>query len=66
MYLGSTIFYLLTTIALGSLWALMPALLVIPMLVARIIDEEALLRQELPGYNEYTAKVRYRLLPGIW
>ena len=66
MYLGSTIFYLFTPIALGSLWALMPALLVIPMLVARIIDEEALLRQELPGYNEYTAKVRYRLLPGIW
>ena len=35
-------------------------------IVFRIIDEEKLLKSELKGYNEYTQKVKYRLIPFVW
>ncbi len=53
-------------LALGSWWALAFIVLVIPGLVWRILDEEKLLKKDLPGYVEYTQKVRYRLVPYIW
>ena len=34
--------------------------------VARIIDEEKVLHQDLAGYHEYAQKVHYRLVPGVW
>ena len=53
--------------ALGSLWGLVVvALLFPPVLVARILDEEKALIDELAGYGEYTRQVRYRLVPGVW
>lgn len=66
MYVGVIVMYLASPIALGSYWALLPALLMVPVLVVRILDEEALLRRELPGYVDYTERVRYRLVPGVW
>lgn len=66
MYLGAIVMYLAGPIALGSYWALLPALLLPVVLAARILDEERLLVEELPGYREYTAKTRYRLIPGLW
>jgi protein-S-isoprenylcysteine O-methyltransferase Ste14 len=66
MYSGITLLYLASPVALGSYWALLPALLIIPILVARIRNEEVVLRRDLPGYSAYTQKVKYRLLPGIW
>jgi protein-S-isoprenylcysteine O-methyltransferase Ste14 len=33
---------------------------------ARIEDEEKMLREELAGYDEYTHRVHYRLVPGVW
>jgi protein-S-isoprenylcysteine O-methyltransferase Ste14 len=66
MYLGTSIMWLATPIALGSYWAL-PVFLLLPIvLVYRIMNEEEVLLRELPGYREYTHKVRYRLIPGIW
>jgi len=66
MYLGTSIMWLATPIALGSYWAL-PVFLILPLvLVYRIMNEEEVLLRELPGYREYTQKVRYRLIPGIW
>jgi protein-S-isoprenylcysteine O-methyltransferase Ste14 len=66
MYLGTSIMWLATPIALGSYWAL-PVFLILPIvLVYRIRNEEEVLLRELPGYREYTQKVRYRLIPGIW
>jgi protein-S-isoprenylcysteine O-methyltransferase Ste14 len=53
-------------LALGSLWALIPAILLCPLLVLRTIWEDRTLRNELPGYEEYAKRVRYRLIPGIW
>ena len=44
----------------------MPFLLVIPVLVKRIRNEEQVLEAGLPGYRAYTCQVKYRLLPGIW
>ena len=66
MYAGVIVMYLASPLALGSYWAILPAALVIPLLTARIINEEQVLLRDLPGYAEYRQKVKYRLLPGIW
>jgi len=66
MYLGTSIMFLATPIALGSYWAL-PVFFILPIVLAcRIINEEEVLLRELPGYREYMQNVRYRLIPGIW
>jgi protein-S-isoprenylcysteine O-methyltransferase Ste14 len=66
MYTGSTLLYLFSPLALGSYWAMIPALFIIPVLVARILNEEKVLVNQLKGYAEYRKKTRYRLMPGIW
>jgi len=66
MYLGVSLMYILSPLALGSYWATIPSLLIIPLLVARIRNEESVLGSELKGYKEYMQKTKYRLLPGIW
>lgn len=66
MYVGVILMYGLSPLALGSYWAIIPALAIIPILVARITNEENLLREELKGYNDYILKTKYRLIPGIW
>lgn len=66
MYVGTLVMMLGTPLALDSYWGLVliaPALLI---LALRITDEEKALRQELDGYEEYTHKVHYRLVPGVW
>jgi protein-S-isoprenylcysteine O-methyltransferase Ste14 len=65
-YVGFTIASLGTPLALGSLWALIPAALAVIALVVRTALEDRTLHEELPGYAEYATRVRYRLLPGIW
>ncbi|NTV36048.1 MAG: isoprenylcysteine carboxylmethyltransferase family protein [Anaerolineaceae bacterium] len=66
MYLGVLLVCISLPLALGSYWALLPALLIIPVLVARIKNEESVLVRELNGYPEYLLKIKYRLIPGIW
>ena len=67
MYLAAAILmYRATPVALGSWWALLPALLIVPILVLRILNEEKVLAEQLPGYREYMQKTRYRLIPGVW
>jgi protein-S-isoprenylcysteine O-methyltransferase Ste14 len=66
MYLGVSLMYILSPLALGSYWAMIPSLLIIPLLVARIRNEESVLGRELKGYQEYLQKTKYRLIPGIW
>jgi len=41
---------------------------VIPLTIVlwRLRMEEQVLRRELPGYSEYTRRVRHRLIPGVW
>ena len=66
MYAGISLMYVATPVALGSFWALIPAVFIVPLLVARLRNEEEVLLRDLPGYAEYTQKVKYRLLPGVW
>ena len=66
LYVGTILAWLCTPLALGSWWALIPATVTAALFVVRTALEDRILRQELPGYEEYTQKVRYRLLPGIW
>jgi protein-S-isoprenylcysteine O-methyltransferase Ste14 len=65
-YVGDLFLVLGTPLALGSWWALAFVVLTIPALAWRILDEEKLLKKDLPGYIEYTQKVRYRLVPYLW
>ncbi len=66
MYLGMILLMSATPLALGSFWAFLPSLGLIPLLAIRAKDEEKLLMKELTGYREYMQKTRYRLFPGIW
>ena len=66
MYAGVLVMMAGVPLALGSWWGLLVLLVQIPVLVWRILDEEALLIKELAGYPDYMRKVRYRLLPGVW
>lgn len=65
-YASGFIYNLATAPALGSLWGLIPAVLLVGLLVLRTALEDKTLQEELPGYREYANRVRYRLLPGIW
>jgi protein-S-isoprenylcysteine O-methyltransferase Ste14 len=66
MYFGTLIMMAGTPPALGSLWGLLAVVAALPVLAARIIDEEKMLTEELAGYREYTTRVRYRLVPYLW
>jgi protein-S-isoprenylcysteine O-methyltransferase Ste14 len=66
MYFGNVVLMIGIPLALGSYWGLLATILAVPILALRIEDEEKMLRQELDGYDEYTQKVHYRLVPGVW
>ena len=66
MYLAATILYLASSLVLGSYYALIPMLLLPFLLAFRIINEEKVLLQGLPGYEAYMKKVKYRMIPLIW
>jgi protein-S-isoprenylcysteine O-methyltransferase Ste14 len=65
-YAGGALALLASAVALNSLLALVPAVIFLMVLVNRTMIEDRMLHDELTGYAEYSAKVRYRLLPGIW
>jgi len=65
-YVGYITSWIATSLALGSLWGLIPAGLVMCLMVARTALEDRTLLEELDGYREYATRVRYRLLPGVW
>ncbi|MBW2543363.1 MAG: isoprenylcysteine carboxylmethyltransferase family protein [Deltaproteobacteria bacterium] len=53
-------------LALGSVWALIPAVMTLIITVVRTALEDRTLQEELPGYRDYARRVRYRLIPGIY
>ncbi len=55
-----------TPILLGSLWAFPLGVTVALLLILRTALDDRTLGAELEGYAEYTQKVRYRLIPGVW
>ena len=66
MYMASTLLFLAMPLMLGSLAAFVLMLLYLPLIVMRIMNEESVLAEGLPGYKEYQGKVKYRLVPFIW
>lgn len=66
MYAGALPLFLGTPLALGSWWGLLAFVFALPVLVWRLLDEERFLAAHLAGYREYCARVRWRLLPGIF
>lgn len=66
MYTGALVMMIATPLALDSLWGLLAVATSVPILMARIVDEEKLLVDELAGYREYREQVPSRLVPGVW
>jgi protein-S-isoprenylcysteine O-methyltransferase Ste14 len=66
MYASGLLYLIGTPLALGSYWGLLALVFMLPLLMWRLVDEEQVLARELPGYTDYRARVRYRLVPGIW
>lgn len=65
-YAGMILYYGCAPLVIGSLYGLIPALLLAVAFVFRTYFEDRMLYEELPEYREYTKKVRYRLVPFIW
>jgi protein-S-isoprenylcysteine O-methyltransferase Ste14 len=66
MYAATLLMFLPLPLILGSFWGLCAFALYPVILVIRIRNEEAVLRGGLDGYEAYTKKVKYRLIPFIW
>jgi protein-S-isoprenylcysteine O-methyltransferase Ste14 len=66
MYSGNPLVLLGLSLWLGSYFAAVCAVLPVALLMIRIRLEERFLMRELPGYSDYSRRVRYRLVPRIW
>jgi protein-S-isoprenylcysteine O-methyltransferase Ste14 len=66
LYLFSFAVVIGTALALGSLWALVPAIIACLTFILRTHWEDQTLQAELPGYKEFAQRVRFKLLPGVW
>jgi len=65
-YAGFIVYTMAIGFALNSLWALIPEVISVIIFIIRTYLEDITLQKELPGYKEYSIRVRYRLLPYIW
>jgi len=65
-YLGIALSMIASALALNSLLTLISAVMYLAVTVHQTAVEDRMLRDELTGYAEYAAKVRYRLIPGVW
>ena len=65
-YTGTIVYELAVSFLLASWWSLIPSGVGAVMMLVRTALEDRTLQEELDGYKEYAAKVKYRLLPGIW
>lgn len=66
MYSSMILIYLGTCLILGSYFAFIPCALLFIMLGFRAVHEEMVLKEGLAGYEEYSRKVKYRMLPFVW
>ncbi|MGD9144137.1 MAG: hypothetical protein PVI80_01120 [Anaerolineae bacterium] len=62
---AASLFQLATPLILGSLWALVPAVLTVGVTVVRTALEDRTLQAELDGYKEYAQETRSCLVPGF-
>jgi len=66
VYAGALLIFIGAPLLLGSWWGLAAAPITAALLAVRAVMEERTLADALPGYRDYEARVRYRLLPAIW
>ena len=66
MYLGILILFICIGPALSSLFALIPSAIIDMLFIIRTAKEDKMLQEELEGYQAYSQKVRYRVIPGVW
>jgi protein-S-isoprenylcysteine O-methyltransferase Ste14 len=66
MYSGALLFFIGTSLLLGSWGGLVPVLVLTLLFGIRIPIEERVLRAGLDGYDDYAQRVRYRLIPFVW
>jgi protein-S-isoprenylcysteine O-methyltransferase Ste14 len=66
MYVGGILMYPGIAFILGSMWALALSASIAILMVWRTALEDRTLRGELPGYEEFAAVTRYRLIPWLW
>jgi protein-S-isoprenylcysteine O-methyltransferase Ste14 len=66
MYLGIFVFNVGMALWLESYAGALLAIVPVGLLAVRILFEEQFLRRELAGYEAYTQKVRYRMVPYVW
>jgi protein-S-isoprenylcysteine O-methyltransferase Ste14 len=66
MYFGAAFYFIGVALLLGSWWGVIFAFVLIGLLCVRIPIEEKALRAGLAGYEEYAARVCYRLIPHVW
>ena len=66
MYAVTILLFMVMPIVLGSWYALIPFAFYPAIIILRLKDEEKLLTRELPGYEAYKQKVKYRIIPFIW
>jgi len=65
-YAMAHIIHIGLSLMLGSYWALVPTLVGSIGLIVRTALEDKTLQSKLTGYAEYSQRVRYRMIPGIW
>lgn len=65
-YASGLLFYPALPLALGSVYAFIPAVVAFALLILRTYLEDKTLRTELEGYLEYSQKTKYRFIPGLW
>ena len=65
-YLGITISLLGAVFLLDSPYGLVCFLLYLVLIILRTALEDRTLLAELPGYPEFAARTKFRLIPGLW
>lgn len=66
MYSAALVMTAFSPLALGSYWGLLMIVPIVATLAWRLLDEERVLKRDLPGYVDYCQRVRFRLIPGLW
>lgn len=66
MYMATVLLFLMIPLVLGSWYSLIAFAFYPAIIIVRLKDEEDLLTRELPGYDAYKEKVKYRILPFVW
>ncbi len=66
MYAATLFLFLSMGVILDSPISLAILLFYIPIIAARMKNEEKVLEEGLPGYREYKTKVKYKVIPFIW